>query len=83
MLAAAFVKSVMDLGDPEQSYSGVDWFGFGPPLVITAAFAVLGVMLLIAQWRYRPEFFHRHPEAAEPPASEAKRPTLRAAGQHR
>ena len=75
MLTAAFVKSVMDLGDPEQSYSGVDWFGFGPPLVITAAFAVLGVMLLIAHWRYarssstaipRPPS-RRHPRRSDPP----------------
>ena len=81
ILTAAFVKSVIDLGDPAQSYSGVDWFGFGPPLVITALFGLLGVILMIAQWRYMPAFFHRHPEAAPPP-EESPRPSLRAAGQH-
>jgi amino acid transporter len=82
MLTAAFVKSVMDLGDPEQSYSGVDWFGLGPPLVITGVFAIVGVVLMLAQWRYMPEFFHGRPEAAAPePATpeDTPKPTFTAA----
>jgi amino acid transporter len=82
MLTAAFIKAVMDLGDPAQSYSGVAWFGVGPPLVITALFGLLGVVLMIGQWRYMPEFFHRHREVDEPPPAEAPRPRLKAAGQH-
>ena len=52
--------------------------------MITIAIGALGVVLMLAQWRYMPEFFRRHTEAAAPlPPDEAKRPTLKAAGQHR
>jgi amino acid transporter len=65
ILTWAFVQSVIDLADPANSASGTDWFGFGPPLVIAAAFGVLGLALMLAESRYRPEFFRRRPEVAE------------------
>ncbi len=81
MLTAAFVKSVIDLADPANSYSEASWFGFGPPLVITVVLGAVGVVLMIAQWRYQPEFFHRPPEAAEPePPAPLERPRLHPAG---
>lgn len=68
ILTLAFVRSAIDLADPANSASGVSWFGFGPPLVITIAFGILGVVLMLIQARRSPEFFRRRPEAA--PASE-------------
>ena len=35
-LTWAFVKSAVDLADPANSYSGVDWFGVSVPLAITS-----------------------------------------------
>jgi amino acid transporter len=34
ILTWLFIKSCIDLADPENSESGDSWFGFGPPLVI-------------------------------------------------
>lgn len=83
MLTLAFFKSAVDLADPANSASGTDWFGFGPPLVITAGFGILGVILMIVQWRRDPEFFRRRPETAEPlPPAPLERPGLRPAASH-
>ena len=65
ILTWAFVKSAVDLADPANSVSGVSWFGFGPPLVITVVLMGVGVVLMLLQWRYQPEFFHRRIETAE------------------
>ncbi len=65
ILTWAFVQSVVDLSDPANSEFGVDWFGLGPPLAITIAFALIGVVLMVAQRAHRPEFFRRHPEVVE------------------
>jgi hypothetical protein len=45
------VKSVIDLSDPEASYSGSAVLGVGVPLFIGAAFLVLGGILMIV-WRF-------------------------------
>jgi hypothetical protein len=73
MLTLAFVKSVVDLADPANSASGASWFGFGPPLVITIGFALLGLVLMVVQWRREPGFFHRERSVAvdEPAAARA------------
>lgn len=42
MLAWLLVLSVIDMSDPENSYSGQAWFGVGPPLVIGIAIFVAG-----------------------------------------
>ena len=78
ILTWAFVQSVIDLSDPANSEFGVDWFGLGPPLVITIVFALVGVILMAAQRVYRPAFFRRHPEVIEarrpPPARPSSSP---------
>jgi amino acid transporter len=66
MLTLAFAKSVVDLADPANSYTGESWFGFGPPLVIAVAFLAGGIVLMVAQWLRDPEFFQQHPSAAAP-----------------
>ena len=72
ILTWAFVRSVMDLADPANSSSGESWFGLGPPLVITIAFAILGLVLMAAQAIREPGFFTRRAETSDEP-----RPTAR------
>ncbi len=77
ILTWAFVQSVIDLADPANSVSGESWFGFGPPLVVTAIFMVVGLVLMVAQRRYQPAFFRRHAEVfgtPEPGAGGQLRP---------
>ncbi len=67
-LTWAFVQSMFDLANPDNSYSGVSLLGVALPFVLTVAFAFLGVVLMVlCQLRY-PEFFHRKHEVAPPPA---------------
>jgi amino acid transporter len=50
MLGWLLVLSVIDMSDPENSYSGQAWFGVGPPLVIGIGIFVAGVVLMLV-WR--------------------------------
>ncbi len=59
-LAYIFVKSASDLAEPGRR----DVFGLGPPLAIAIIFGILGIVLMLLQWRNSPEFFRRRPEAA-------------------
>ncbi|MFB6516555.1 APC family permease [Streptomyces sp. NPDC056401] len=52
LLAWLLVQSVDDMSNPENSASGVSWFGLGPPLVIGIGIAVVGV-LVMCFWRIR------------------------------
>ena len=45
------IKNGIELSDPANSESGNSWFGLGPPLVIAVFFMVLGVVLMVVQWR--------------------------------
>jgi amino acid transporter len=56
------VKNAIELSDPANSESGNSWLGLGPPLLIAIIFMVLGVVLMVVQWRKVPEFFRRRPE---------------------
>ncbi len=56
------VKNGIELADPANSESGNSWFGIGPPLVIAVFFLILGVLLMVVQWRKVPAFFKRRPE---------------------
>ena len=51
ILGYLLVKSVIDLADPEASYSGSAVLGVGVPLFIGAAFLILGAILMIV-WRF-------------------------------
>lgn len=46
MLVWLLVESVVDMADPENSYTGQAWFGVGPPLVIGVVVVVVGIVLL-------------------------------------
>jgi amino acid transporter len=67
MLAAIFVKSVIDLSDPANSESGDSWLGLGPPLVIGIFFLIMGVVLML-WWRFTGgrDFFRRRLETVDP-----------------
>ncbi|HQY32962.1 APC family permease [Actinotalea sp.] len=46
MLLWLLVESVIDMADPENSYTGQAWFGMGPPLVIGIVILAVGLVLL-------------------------------------
>jgi amino acid transporter len=56
------IKNGIELADPANSESGNSWAGIGPPLVIAVFFMVLGVVLMVIQWKKVPAFFKRKPE---------------------
>jgi amino acid transporter len=56
------IKNGIELADPANSESGNSWLGLGPPLVIAVFFLILGVLLMVVQWRKVPAFFRRRPE---------------------
>ncbi|MBK5219385.1 MAG: APC family permease [Thermoleophilia bacterium] len=56
------IKNGIDLADPANSESGNSWAGVGPPLVIAISFLILGIVLMVIQWRAFPAFFKRKPE---------------------
>ena len=66
ILTWVFVKSCIDLANPANSESGNSWFGLGPPLVIAILFLILGVVVMLLQWRVEPVFFRRKAERPDP-----------------
>jgi amino acid transporter len=76
-LTWAFVKSAVDLADPANSYSGIDWFGVSVPLAITIASFILGLALMLTWWVARPAFFRRRPETYEDTTTVPPPATLR------
>ncbi len=56
LLIWLLVESIGDLADPANSYSGVSWFGVGPPLVIGIGIFVVGVVFMFI-WRLRDSRF--------------------------
>jgi amino acid transporter len=68
ILGFLFVKSAIDLSDPDASYSGQSILGLGVPLVVGVGFLLLGAALLLL-WRLggHRRFFGRRPfEAVDP-----------------
>ncbi|MFC9268076.1 APC family permease [Streptomyces zhihengii] len=68
LLAWLLVESVGDMADPENSYSGVSWFGLGPPLVIGIVIVAVGVLVMIAQRIMGGPFWRERPSVAGPDA---------------
>ncbi|MEV6393380.1 APC family permease [Streptomyces sp. NPDC051907] len=66
LLAWLLVESVTDMADPENSYSGVSWFGLGPPLVIGIGIALVGVVIMVARRLVAPAFWSERPGVADP-----------------
>jgi hypothetical protein len=76
ILAWVFIKSCIDLADPENSESGDSWFGLGPPLVIGLGFLLFGVVLMLLQQRANPAFFRSRPEVVGPDGTAVTPPTV-------
>ncbi|MFG2332501.1 APC family permease [Streptomyces sp. NPDC048604] len=66
LLTWLLVRSVMDMSDPENSYSGTSWFGLGPPLVIGIGIALTGVLAMIARRLWAPAYWQERPGVADP-----------------
>jgi amino acid transporter len=75
ILTYVFIKSCIDLADPENSTAGTSWIGLGPPLVIGIGFLLMGVVLMVLWYLggHR-EFFKRKPEVADVGSLEAPPP---------
>ena len=52
LLIWLLVESVIDMSDPENSYTGQSWLGVGPPLVIGVVIFAVGLALML-WWRAR------------------------------
>jgi amino acid transporter len=67
LLIWLLIRSISDLNDPEASYSGVAWFGFGPPLVIGVGIFVVGVLFMLF-WRWHDaRYWQERPSVAPEP----------------
>jgi amino acid transporter len=73
MLAYLFFRSMVDLANPDASYSGGSFLGLGVPLIIGLGFLLLGVILEIL-WRLgdHGSFFGRRPETVPPVIAEGR-----------
>lgn len=65
LLAWLLVVAFIDMADPENSYTGQAWFGFGPPLVIGVLIFVTGIVLMLV-WRRRDTVFWQERAGALP-----------------
>ena len=60
------VESIIDMSDPDNSYTGVAWFGVGPPLVIGVGVFLFGVVFMIF-WRFKDgRYWQEKPSVADP-----------------
>ena len=60
------IESIIDMSDPENSYTGVAWFGVGPPLVIGVGVFLVGVLFMIF-WRIKDgRYWQEKPGVADP-----------------
>ncbi|RSS58791.1 APC family permease [Streptomyces sp. WAC01280] len=66
LLAWLLVRSVSDMSDPANSYSGTSWFGLGPPLVIGIGIALTGVVVMVVRRLRQPAFWQERPGVADP-----------------
>ncbi|MEU6309497.1 APC family permease [Streptomyces sp. NPDC047014] len=67
LLIWLLIESIGDMSNPENSASGVSWFGLGPPLVIGIAIALVGV-LVMCFWRIRDGRFWQERRGVVDPA---------------
>ena len=60
-----FVKSFITVSQPNYNYSA-PVLGIQLPIVIGIGGLLLGLVFMVAQWVFMPEFFRRRPEVANP-----------------
>ena len=68
MLAWLLVLSIIDMSDPENSYSGQAWLGVGPPLVIGLGMFAAGVVLMFVWRAVDRRFWAERTSAVDPSA---------------
>ena len=66
LLAWLLVESVIDMSDPENSYTGQSWLGVGPPLVIGLGVFLTGVALMLVWRRLDTRFWRERAGVADP-----------------
>ena len=60
------IESIIDMSNPENSYTGVAWFGVGPPMVIGVGIFLVGVLFMIF-WRIHDrKFWLERPSVVDP-----------------
>jgi amino acid transporter len=73
LLVWLLVESVVDMADPENSYTGQAWLGVGPPLVIGVAVLAAGVILLLVSRARGSSFWSERAGVADPALVRASR----------
>ncbi|MET8509709.1 APC family permease [Streptomyces sp. NPDC004787] len=66
LLIWLLVESIIGMSDPENSYSGVSWFGFGPPLIIGIGITISGVIVMLVCRMTGAAFWSERPGVADP-----------------
>ncbi|MDI9886243.1 APC family permease [Streptomyces sp. HNM0645] len=66
LLLWLLVESVIDMSNPANSYSGVSWFGVGPPLVIGIFIVVVGLLIMVGRRLTSDRFWHERPSVCDP-----------------
>ncbi|MFB8029991.1 APC family permease [Streptomyces sp. NPDC056465] len=66
LLTWLLVRSVMDMSDPANSYSGTSWFGLGPPLVIGICISLAGVLFMVVLRFTSPAFWAERRGVVDP-----------------
>ncbi|MEU0147481.1 APC family permease [Streptomyces sp. NPDC006288] len=66
LLTWLLVRSVIDMSDPANSYSGSSWFGLGPPLVIGIFITLIGVVLMVVLRFRSPAFWAERRGVVDP-----------------
>ena len=71
------IESIIDMANPENSYTGVAWFGVGPPLVIGVGIFLIGVLFMIF-WRLTNKtFWLEKPSVVDPALAAGHEPADR------
>ncbi|MDQ6607199.1 MAG: APC family permease [Actinomycetota bacterium] len=65
ILTWVLIKAVIDYSKPHSGYAK-PFLGIGSPIAIALATIILGIVLMLIQWRIAPEFFRRKPEVVDP-----------------
>jgi amino acid transporter len=65
VLTGVFIKAVFDYAKVDGGYAK-PFLGVGSPVIITLVMIVMGMVLMLAQWRNNPAFFRQKTSAVEP-----------------
>jgi amino acid transporter len=65
ILTWVLIKAVIDYSKPHSGYAK-PFLGIGSPIAIALATIILGIVLMLIQWRIAPEFFRRKTEVVDP-----------------